>query len=443
MKLLLTDIIFTSLLQLSYIQIRLTNVQYQSPYELPNSSIIPYSNKYIAAIIALMTLFLGLYWVGESTLENRIVTTRYLTLILVAMTAFSTPYLLFPDRNSSILQLGNISSGRLIGYLIKRTMKLIWPIYLLFIVLMFGDLFTFDQYLVSKAAGFLSSTLLFTGLLLISIFRYVKSGLDSQFWKESERGRDLRKKMADYFKYPIDPGSIPSLINTVLITILGSVAVVVSAIIGQSLNELGVVLFTSIFFGGSVGYVYKNTDSLLKNYYSSNAFFLEFFGSNLKGEDLTSKHEVGHLWWVPEQLKAHVWQFLVQLDRKIPAGRVVFAGHLFIWFLAYQKPEPEFITVLWILFALTHHLFVVLTFQAEMSPGWLHRWLASKWVWLISRFWMQMRWLVPLLLSMNLQLFVFGTPGYESQFLAVSLYILFSMIISAYGMAGFNKEVSS
>lgn len=410
---------------------------------MSKSSIIPYSNTYFVVIIALMTLFLGLFWVGESALENRLVTTRYLLLILVAMTAFSTPYLLFPDRNSTMLQLGNISSDRLLLYLIKRILKLIWPIYLLLIVLMFGDVLTFDQYLVSKVSGFLSAILLFTGLLLISIVRYVKSGLDSQFWKESEKGRDLRKKMADYFKYPIDPGSIPSLINTVLIAIAGSVAVVITAIIGQSMNELGVVLFSFIFFGGSVGFVYKNTGLLLKNYYASNAFFLEFFGSNLKGEDVTSKHEVRQLWWVPSQLKTHVWQFLVQLDRKIPAGRVVFAGHLLIWFLAYQKPDPEFITVVWILFALLHHLFIVLTFQAEMSPGWLHRWLASKWVWLISRFWMQMRWLIPLLLSMNLQLFVFGTPGYEIQFLTVSLYILFSMVISAYGMAGLNKEVSS
>jgi len=410
---------------------------------LSNSSIIPYSNKYFVAIVALMTIFSGLFWLGESTLDNRIITTRYILLILVAMTAFSTPYLLFPDRNSTLLQLGNISSGRLIGYLLKRMMTFIWPVYLFIAVLLFGDILSFDQFLYTKAANLLSTYFIFTGLILISITRYVKSGLDSQFWKESDKGRDLRKKMADYFKYPIDPGSIPSLINTVFIATLGAIVVVISAMIAQSLSVMGVVLFSFIFFGLAVGFVNKHTDSLLKNYYASNAFFLEFFGSNLKGEDVTSKHEVGHLWWVPLQLKAHVWQFLIQIDRKLPAGRVVFTGHLFIWFLAYQKPDPEFITVVWILFALLHHLFTVLTFQVEMSPGWLHRWLASKWVWLISRFWMQLRWLVPLLLSMNLQYFVFGTPGFDIQFQVVSLFILFSMIISAYGMAGLNKEVSS
>lgn len=391
----------------------------------------------------MLTIILGLFWVGESSMENRIVTTRYLLLILVALTAFLTPYLLYPDRNSTLMQLGNISSDHLMIYLLKRILKIIWPVYLLFTVMMFGDIYTSDQLLVSKTANAASAFLIFTGLILISMIRYVKSGLDSQFWKESEKGRELRKKMADYFKYPIDPGSIPSLFNTVLIVTLGSVVIILTAIIGQSMSGVGVLLFSLIFFGGSVAFVYNHSDGFLKNYYASNAFFLEFFGSNLKGEDVTSKHEVVHLWWVPTHLKAHVWQFLVQLDRKIPAGRVVFTGHLFIWFLAYQKPDPEFLAVVWILFALLHHLFIILTFQAEMSPGWLLRWVASKWVWLFSRFWMQLRWLIPLLLSMNLQHFVFGTPGLVIQLQVVAIFIFFSMIISAYGMAGLNKEVSS
>jgi hypothetical protein len=205
---------------------------------------------------------------------------------------------------------------------------------------------------------------------------------------------------------------------------------------------MSVTLFSTLFFTASVVYTFSNTDSTLKNYYASNAFFLEFFGSNLKGEEITSKHEVEHLWWVPSQLKVHVWQFLVQLDRKIPTGRVVFAGHLIVWFIAYQRPDPEFIAVVWILFALLHHLFTVLTFQVDMSPGWLHRWVASKWVWLGCRFWMQLRWVVPLMVSMNMQYFVFGTPGYGVQVQVISLFTVSAMIISAYGMSALNKEVS-
>jgi len=410
---------------------------------LSNSTIIPSSRKYFIAIIALWAIFLGLLWVGESSLDDRIITTRYLLLILVAMTAFSTPYLLFPDRNSTLLQLGNVSSEQLMLYVLKRIMKLIWPLYLLTAVMLVGDIHAPAQFLIPKIVYLFTAYLIISGLILISITRYIKSGLDSQFWKESQRGRDIRKKMADYFKYPIDPGSIPSLINTIWVTTLGFAIIVISALIGESMSGIGVFLFSAIFFTVSVVYTYSNTVSILKNFYVSNAFFLEFFGSNLKGEDLTSKHEVEHLWWVPSRLKVHVWQFLVQLDRKLPAGRVVFTGHLFIWFIAYQRPEEEFIAVVWILFAIIHHLFLVLTFQVEMSPGWLHRWLASKWVWFGSRFWMQLRWVIPLVLSMNAQYFVFGTPNFGIQLQVVSLYIIFAMILSAYGMSGLNKEVSS
>lgn len=409
---------------------------------MSNSSIIPSSRKYIIAIIALMATFLGLFWVGESSFDERIITTRYLLLILAAMTAFSTPYLLFPDRNSTLLQLGNVSSERLMKYLVKRIMKLIWPVYLLIAVMMVGDIHTFSQFLVLKAVNLFTAYLILTGLILISITRYVKSGPDSQFWKESERGRDIRMKMADYFKYPIDPGSIPSLINTIWVTTLGFAIIVITAMVEQSIGGIGVFILSAVFFAVSVVYTQKNSGSILKNFYASNAFFLEFFGSNLKGEDLTSKHEVGHLWWVPPQLKVHVWQFLVQIDRKIPAGRVVFTGHLLIWFIAYQRPDPGFIAVVWVIFALLHHLFTVLTFEVEMSPGWLHRWLASRWVWLGSRFWMQLRWIVPLVLSMNAQYFVFGLPGFGVQLQVVSMFTFFAMIISAYGMSEINKEAS-
>lgn len=321
-------------------------------------------------------------------------------------------------------------------------MKLIWPVYLLIAVMMIGDIHSFDRFLIPKIVYLFVVYLILSALILVSITRYVKSGLDSQFWKESERGRDIRKKMADYFKYPIDSGSIPSLINTVWVTTLGFAMIVISAMLGQSMSGIGVFIFSALFFALSVVYTYSNSDSILKNYYASNAFFLEFFGSNLKGEDLTTKHEVVHLWWVPVKLKVHVWQFLVQIDRKLPAGRVVFTGHLLIWFIAYQRPEPEFITVVWIIFAVLHHLFTVLTFQVEMSLGWLHRWLASGWVWFGSRFWMQLRWVVPLAMSMNAQFFVFGTPNFEIQLQVLSLYIIFAMFISAYGISALNKEGS-
>lgn len=409
---------------------------------MTNRSIIPSSRKYFIAIIALMAIFLGLLWVGESSLDDRMITTRYLLLILAAMTAFSTPYLLFPDRNCTLLQLGNVSSKELMIYLMKKIMKLIWPVYLLIAVMMIGDIHSFDRFLIPKIVYLFVVYLILSALILVSITRYVKSGLDSQFWKESERGRDIRKKMADYFKYPIDSGSIPSLINTVWVTTLGFAMIVISAMLGQSMSGIGVFIFSALFFALSVVYTYSNSDSILKNYYASNAFFLEFFGSNLKGEDLTTKHEVVHLWWVPVKLKVHVWQFLVQIDRKLPAGRVVFTGHLLIWFIAYQRPEPEFITVVWIIFAVLHHLFTVLTFQIEMSPGWLHRWLASGWVWFGSRFWMQLRWVVPLAMSMNAQFFVFGTPNFEIQLQVLSLYIIFAMFISAYGISALNKEGS-
>ncbi|MEX0944536.1 MAG: hypothetical protein WDZ38_02610, partial [Balneolaceae bacterium] len=372
---------------------------------------------------------------------ERLITIRYLLLILSALIAFSTPYLLFPDRNIALLQLGNSNREHLNRYLIKRVIRLTWPVYLLFAVLIFVDLNNPLHQFVDKCFVFLNSTFFLTGMAILSLARYSKSGFDSLFWKESDKGRRLRKQMADYFKYPIDPGSIPSLLNTIIIVLTGSLVIVAGSVINQSLGILVELFFMALLFMIALLYYKFLSGQMVINYYSTSSFFLEFFGSNLKGEELTSRREVSQLWWVPKSLKMHIWQFLVQLDRKIPSGRVAAAGHLLVWFIAYQRPDPEFLMYIWLIFALLHHFFSILTIGEEMAPGWLFRWLGSSKTWILSRFWMQLRWVIPLLLSMNLQLFVFGIPEMFTQMMVLLVYLITSFMVSVYGVASLKKEV--
>lgn len=414
----------------------------QNKRTLPKISIQLPTGKTFLLFTVLSVTILGAFWTGLSSLEERVVTLRYLLLILTALIAFSTPYLLFPDRNTSLLQLGNMDEKFLTVYLIKRILKITWPVILLLAILLFADLNHPLDHLDVKGIVFLNSILFFTGLVIFSVTRYSGSGLDSQFWKESEKGKKLRMQMADYFKYPIDPGSIPSLLNTILIVSIGSLLIVSGSNINQTVNIYSELLFMFVIFISALLYFRMKSGRMVINYYATNAFFLEFFGSNMKGEDLTLRREVNQLWWVPTLLKAHVWQYLVQLDRKVPAGRVVAAGHLLVWFIAYQKPDPEFLSIVWLIFALLHHFFTFLTIGDEMSPGWLFRWIGSTNIWLLSRFWMQLRWLIPLLISMNLQLFIFGTPDFQTQSVVLVLFIISSLLVSIYGATGLKKEVN-
>lgn len=387
-----------------------------------------------------MVLALGILWTGNSQFEERIVTVRYLLFILSGFIAFSTPYLFFPDSTAPVLQLGNVHGKDFQGYLLLKLYSLYWPVYMLIAVILFVDIETPSEHLISKFIYFLVATLLLSGVLLISMKRYIKSGPDSQFWKESEKGRELRIKAADYFKYPLDPGSIPSLINTIVVLLIGSISVVIASSIGNSFGiifELPVV-FLVLMWG--IVEVKGFKQQMVKSFYSSNAFFREFFRVNIKGMEDSVQREVEQLWWVPSSLKMHVWQYLVQLDRKIPSGRVVAAGHALIWFMAYQKPEQDFLLVLWVLFALLHHFFMVMTFKNEFSPSWLLRWVGSRSTWIFTRFWMQLRWIVPLLISMNLQLFIFAVPDWEGQILVIAIYLITGFGISVAGSAQLKSE---
>jgi hypothetical protein len=398
-------------------------------------SIRPKLSKTAIFFTAIFVVALGLFWTGNDAIADRIITLRYFLFALTGLAAFSTPYLLFPDKYGAVIQLGNLPAKDLSRYLLKKLAFYTWPVFLMFGVILFGDLNTPADHLLQKTVYGGVSLFLFSGLILFSLARYVKSGPDSQFWKESEKGRRLRQNMADFFKYPLDPGSIPSLMNTILIVLAGFLAIVAGALFEQFISIYAELFWMGFIFIMAIATMKKYAGTLVRDYYSSNAFFREFFGTNLKGDEAVVRREVDQLWWVPGKFKAHVWQFLVQLDRKVPSGRVVAAGHVLVWFIAYQRPDPEFLAVIWLLFALLHHLFTLLTIQPEMSPQWLLRWLGSTAIWLFSRFWMQLRWIIPLLLSMNAQLFVFGTPGFESQALVIGIFILTSLLVSAIGVS--------
>lgn len=396
---------------------------------------------YQKVLLFAAVLFAALLWVGDYQMDARVVTLRYLLFTLSGFIAFITPYLLFPDKYTPMLQLANISGRSMAGYILRKIARTQWPIFLLLIVLVLGDLNTPGSSISQKVILLLFALMLYSGLLLMSVARYVKSGPDSQFWQESERGREMRKKFADYFKYPLDPGTIPSMINTLLIAGTGMIAVVAGAWLSGSAGMLGepaagliVLVAGIIMFSGLM----KNPE---RSFYPTNAFYGEFFGSGTGDESVVERRKVEQLWWVPAGIRHHVWQFLQQTDRRLPAGRVIAAGHIFVWFIAYQRPGEGFITALWVFFALSHQLLVLVTLQPSMSPGWLLRWIAPARTWFASRFWMQLRWLVPLLVSINLQAFIFGYPGLNDQIAIIAVYLISAAAFSAVGVLHLRNDI--
>ncbi|PWN06931.1 hypothetical protein [Rhodohalobacter mucosus] len=393
-----------------------------------------------AALILLAT-FAGLIWAGDYSFDERVVTLRYLLFALSGLIAFITPYLLFPDPGVTLVQLANLTKGRLIKYIVSRYITWQWPLLLLIASIILGDTQAPFSEFSNKLLYAFYGVFLFVGLNLISLSRYLRSGSDSQFWQESEKGLRIRKQVADYMKYPLDPGSIPSMINTIAVSVTGMMAVVAGAFLGEMYGStVELLTAAAVLILGLISFVKLRVQTAL-HYYATNAFYNEFFNSGSGDESTVERRKADQLWWVPFELRAGVWQFLQQIDRKIPAGRAVLAGHFLIWFVAYQRPGEEFITVLWIIFSVVHHLFILLTMQKSMAPNWLLRWIDSPFNWFLIRFWMQLRWLVPLFVSMNAQLFVFGYPKLPDQLTVMVFYLLSGALLSAAGVFRMKRSV--
>lgn len=398
-------------------------------------------STYSLLFLLFSVLTAGLLWAGDYPIETRVVTIRYFLFALAGFTAFSTPYLIFPDKLAAMLQLGNVNGRKMAQYIMSKTIRVQWPIPVLLTVITFGDIYSPVSNLGTKTFYLIFSLSLYIGLVLAATSRYVRSGTDSQFWQETERGREMRKKFADYFKYPLDPGTIPSMINTLIISAAGMIAVVLGAWLGSNAGAASeAIVGIAVFVTGTIMFVRlgKNPE---KNYYPTNAFFEEFFGTGNGEDSVVERRKVEQLWWVPDTVRVHTWQFLQQIDRRIPAGRVVAVGHALVWFIAYQRPGEGFMTALWLLFAVAHQLLILLTLQPSMSPGWLLRWIGPLRIWFMSRFWMQMRWLVPLLISMNIQLFILGFPTPLNQAWIIAIFLLSAALGSAVGVLQLKKDI--
>lgn len=350
-----------------------------------------------------------------------------------AFIAFITPYLLFPDRYISLVQLGNLSSNSVLNHLFRR-MGILFSLSLVFIAMIcFGDFVQPLSDLPAKLFYFLTGSIFFCGLFAFSISRYIKSGLQSQFWKESERGLEMRRQMGEYFKYPLDPGSIPSFLNTILTGALGMIGVSLGALLYDSFGLIYEGIPALIIGIAGVYSIRTLMPDIIPHYYATNSFFREFFGETISKEETSSQVQVYQLWWVPGQLKSHVWAMLVQLDRKVPAGRVLIVGHILVWLLSYQNPGSELMFSAWILFAVLHHTIILISMSKEYAPAWLQRWIGSDTEWIFVRAWIQIRWILLLAVSMLFNSWIFGHVSYQMQAMVLAIYLATAFVVSISG----------
>ncbi len=106
------------------------------------------------------------------------------------------------------------------------------------------------------------------------------------------------------------------------------------------------------------------------------------------------------IYWVPKRWKPSAWAGIVQLDRYFPMGRIVFLGHFILWLLFYFDSAPFIRNSYLFLFVLLQNTSIYLLLNKRIGPvSWNYR-IQKPTDWILTRFFIQIRWLLPFILSL-------------------------------------------
>jgi hypothetical protein len=390
-----------------------------------------WADRLLFILPALLIAFLIVAIAHDYDFDSRVVMMRYLLFALSGLFAFILPYISFPDPSGKLYQLGNVN-GRQLAKLYLTRHRPLWGICILIIIATaLADSRGVTNEFIDQVFLMFYGLFFLCGIYLYASFRYLKIGKDSQEWQEGVRGLHVRKRLAEIAKYPVDPGSIPSLINSVVISLIGMLGVVAGAIAFGFSGLLGELLFSFLLLLFGITRFKSLQDITDRLFYQANAFFNEFFGVSAGPESDREPLRIDQLWWIPSRWKANSWGLMLQMDRKLPAGRYIAVGHLFVWVIAYQDAGRTAMIASWLLFAVIHHGLLMLTSVQTIAPRWWLRTLDKPIHWIIGRFWIQVRWLLPLMVSMWVMKWLFGVPQWQDLGVVFITYLLAAVLISA------------
>jgi len=383
--------------------------------------------SFIIVIIYITTL------IHNISLQDRFIILRYWELILTGFFAVIHPYLLFPEENMSLLQALNPSPNELIRYQLRNQRYTILGITVIFLIISFWDLHGWQHSILLKVQYFLSSLLFIVGLFSYSYRKYISIGNESQAYQEGIKGERIRKFRDETGQMAVPIGAIPTMQTTIVIGIVGMLAVVFGAYLSNRLQMNMEWIPGFLLLAAGILPFSKIRKVFDHFFYQTNAFYKEYFTSPFSGGlQHANDYPYESVYWVPVKWRASTWSGIVQLDRAYPLGRFILLGHLFLWILFYHGSSQLIINGYLLLFIIFHNINIYLLTKSVMGKqSWNYRLQSiSNWIW--SRFFIQIRWFLPLILSLTVVM-IFSSRFTTYSLLSWSaIYILSSLISSIF-----------
>lgn len=361
------------------------------------------SSRISFALLALVLCYvMASLAAGTESPGERMVIIRYLNFVFCGFFAFIIPHVRFPDDKRYLLQALNLDPHQLFEY----TAKSLSPVFVLFSV-MIGLLAFFDVSdplggLNDKIMAFVSGWALMAGIGVMAAVRYITIGEVSQQWQEGRRGAGFMNSMKQVGQTPSVPaGSFPSLLTTVNISAGGMLLVVAGAYLGGVTGSAAfetipglLILAYAIFRMMRIRPVFD------RFFYHTNAFYTELFLNPKTVQDGREPVRHNAIYWVPSRWKPAAWFSILQLDRKQPVGRMLLVGHILLWTLFYAGLGDALISSFLLLLVLGKCMAIYPLSTRPYAPLLFQYRLLRPAEWILVRFFVNLRWLPLLALSL-------------------------------------------
>lgn len=277
---------------------------------------------------------------------NPLLKKRFILFLFVFAALLLGFYFLFSQENSLSFQLG-------LAYLIALSLPIVW-IHIIFPIPFlhfwhFEKRNSFSGYLIQRWGFFFVLCGVFLGLLfspilikpalfwgsslslLLSGLFFYAIGQESLDWRTGKKGNKIRAMAKETGSIMAPIGSFPSLIRTVLVTVLN--VYLVTFLFKQS--DFFAHLFGFIFSVSAIGIISYRVK--LSGILSDNAFFDEYFLIK-EGQQTQKSIPIESLFWIPQNLKTDVRFILTQHVRFNSIGRIQLFSHVLFMLFVLSKP---------------------------------------------------------------------------------------------------------
>jgi hypothetical protein len=240
----------------------------------------------------------------------------------------------------------------------------------------------------------LEAALVIIGLGALAFERTMILGPLSQAWQEGTRGELYRRLIARDARasLQVPHGMVPGTLSSAVLFAVGAGAILATVAAAAASSALGWVPGGVLAGWGGVRLA-RLAPGFDRAFYHTSGLYEELLrGGGVRAGRAALGYEA--VYWVPRRWRPHAWAGLLQLDRRLPLGRLVALGVLGLWGVLVWGVSEAAVVGYIAVGLLARNATILLHAAPHLSPAARHLAFQSVSDWAATRFWINARWVL-------------------------------------------------